>query len=459
MKRLSIALFLLISTAVFAQKPVKEHYTVSGGLLGAANLTKFTVIGNQNIDYKMKFGWGAGGWLNIPLGKKFSFEPQLIYNHYVYNSESVGAILGNGNANYLSIPALLKLDIGKNFALTAGPQFDFLMSVKDKNNINTKDDLAGTSISGNVGIEIAPHGRFTPFARYIFGFTNMDKVNTSGELRNQNVQVGVKFKLFGKYVPGDKDGDGVIDNDDKCPDVVGLARYNGCPIPDTDSDGINDEEDKCPSVAGLAKYQGCPIPDTDKDGINDEQDKCPTVAGLAKYQGCPIPDTDKDGINDEQDKCPTVAGLAKYNGCPIPDSDNDGVNDEEDKCPTIAGPADNGGCPKINFNAAAVQFVSGSCTLTTGAKAELNKLVKILNEEYPDVKIAIEGHTDNTGKADKNQTLSECRANAVKAYLVSRKVAGDRLSAAGYGQDKPIADNATKEGKAKNRRVEFHVSQ
>jgi outer membrane protein OmpA-like peptidoglycan-associated protein len=75
------------------------------------------------------------------------------------------------------------------------------------------------------------------------------------------------------------------------------------------------------------------------------------------------------------------------------------------------------------------------------------------------MKIAIEGHTDNTGKAEKNQSLSECRANAVKSYLGSKKVAEDRLSAAGFGEEKPIADNATKEGKAQNRRVEFHVSQ
>jgi hypothetical protein len=57
-----------------------------------------------------------------------------------------------------------------------------------------------------------------------------------------------------------------------------------------------------------------------------------TVPGLAKYEGCPIPDTDKDAINDEEDKCPTVAGVARYNGCPVPDTDGDGVNDEEDKC-------------------------------------------------------------------------------------------------------------------------------
>jgi outer membrane protein OmpA-like peptidoglycan-associated protein len=458
-----IAVVLAFMTVQFAiaQKPVKDHYTVSGGLLGAANFSKFNVSDNSNVKYDYKFGWGAGGWLNIPLGHTFSLEPQVLYNSLGYKSDQT-VYLADGSGQYISVPVLLKVGLGKNFALTAGPQFDFLMGIKDKNNNNVKEDFTGTSISGNFGLEVFPHARVTPFARYIIGFTNMDNTNNPnvvGQWKNSNIQAGLKFRLFGKHIDGDSDGDGVIDPKDKCPTVVGLARYDGCPIPDTDGDGINDEEDKCPSVAGLAKYGGCPIPDTDKDGINDEQDKCPTVAGLAKYGGCPIPDSDKDGLNDEEDKCPTVAGLAKYQGCPIPDTDNDGVNDEEDKCPTIAGPAENGGCPKINFNAAAVQFVSGSCTLTTGAKAELNKLVKILNEEYPDVKIAIEGHTDNTGKAEKNQSLSECRANAVKSYLVSKKVAGERLSAAGFGQDKPVADNTTKEGQAKNRRVEFHVSQ
>ncbi|MEO6540193.1 MAG: thrombospondin type 3 repeat-containing protein, partial [Ferruginibacter sp.] len=83
--------------------------------------------------------------------------------------------------------------------------------------------------------------------------------------------------------PKDRDGDGVLDVDDKCPDVPGLASLQGCP--DRDGDGIADADDKCPDVAGLARYQGCPIPDTDGDGINDEVDKCPTVPGLARYQG------------------------------------------------------------------------------------------------------------------------------------------------------------------------------
>jgi OmpA-OmpF porin, OOP family len=187
---------------------------------------------------------------------------------------------------------------------------------------------------------------------------------------------------------------------------------------DTDGDGIFDPEDKCPTVPGLAKYQGCPIPDTDGDGVNDEMDKCPTVAGLAKYEGCPIPDTDGDGINDEQDKCPTVAGLAKYEGCPIPDTDGDGINDEEDKCPTVAGLPELLGCPRPDFKAENVLFATGSATLISAGKKELDKLVPYF-KEFSDVKVTISGHTDNTGSAALNQKLSENRAKAAKTYLVS----------------------------------------
>ncbi len=230
---------------------------------------------------------------------------------------------------------------------------------------------------------------------------------------------------------------------------------------DTDGDGIVDSKDKCPTVAGLAKYDGCPIPDTDGDGINDENDKCPTVKGIAKYNGCPIPDTDNDGINDEEDKCPTVAGVARYNGCPIPDTDNDGINDEEDKCPTEKGTAANSGCPELkdlNFNAKNVQFLTGSADLTKDATTELNKLVAIL-KEHNSLNISIDGYTDNKGKADKNKELSQKRAASVKAYLVKNGIADNRLTATGYGQENPIADNHTEKGRAENRRVEFKVKQ
>ena len=237
------------------------------------------------------------------------------------------------------------------------------------------------------------------------------------------------------------------------------------PPSDRDKDGIIDLEDQCPDVPGLAKYRGCPIPDTDKDGINDEEDKCPTVPGTARYQGCPVPDTDKDGINDEEDKCPSVPGVARYQGCPVPDTDNDGVNDEEDKCPTLAGTRENNGCPvikqevinRVTYAAKNVFFATASAKLLSTSNKALNDVAKLLNED-PNLKLAIDGHTDNVGKAEYNLTLSQNRANSVKAYLVSKGVDESRLVATGYGLTMPIADNKTPKGRARNRRVEMKLS-
>ena len=229
----------------------------------------------------------------------------------------------------------------------------------------------------------------------------------------------------------DRDGDGVLDDDDRCPDVKGLASLKGCP--DRDGDGIADMDDKCPDVPGLARYDGCPIPDRDKDGINDEEDKCPDVPGVARYQGCPIPDTDGDGVNDEEDKCINEKGPASNFGCPIIDE-------------VIV--------KKINMAAENVFFATGSFKLLAKSFKPLNDVVTILNAN-PTYKLSIDGHTDITGTPEKNQTLSENRAASVKAYLVSKGIAENRLTSTGYGQDKPRADNKTVKGRALNRRVEM----
>jgi OOP family OmpA-OmpF porin len=236
------------------------------------------------------------------------------------------------------------------------------------------------------------------------------------------------------------------------------------PPKDSDGDGIIDDKDKCPTVPGVAKYDGCPVPDTDKDGINDDNDKCPTVPGVARYQGCPIPDTDKDGINDEEDKCPSVPGVARYQGCPIPDTDGDGINDEEDKCPQLAGTKENMGCPeikadiksKVDFAARNIYFASGSYKLLSKSNKGLNDVAQIMKDN-PQMKLSIDGHTDNSGKPDKNQVLSQSRANAVMQYLVSKGVDASRLNASGHGQDLPIASNKTPAGRQKNRRVELKL--
>ena len=175
-------------------------------------------------------------------------------------------------------------------------------------------------------------------------------------------------------------------------------------------------------------------------------------------------DTDGDGINDEQDKCPTEKGLARYNGCPIPDTDKDGVNDEEDKCSSRPGPASNMGCPeiakevieKINFAAKNIFFATGSSKLLPKSFKSLNEVATLLAADQT-LMIQIDGHTDNTGKVDKNKTLSEARANSVKAYLVSKGLAESRATTAGYGDTKPVADNKTAAGRAKNRRTEMTV--
>jgi outer membrane protein OmpA-like peptidoglycan-associated protein len=237
------------------------------------------------------------------------------------------------------------------------------------------------------------------------------------------------------------------------------------PPADTDGDGIVDSLDRCPTVAGVVKYGGCPVPDTDKDGINDEEDKCPTVPGLARYQGCPIPDSDNDGINDEEDKCPSVAGVARYQGCPVPDSDGDGVNDEDDKCPQLKGTVENQGCPEITeevkqkteIAAKNILFITGSARLQSKSFKGLNDVVAIMKEN-PDMLLAIDGHTDNVGSDERNQVLSEQRANSVKNYLVSKGIEENRITATGYGESKPIADNNTAKGRQENRRSELTLT-
>ena len=234
--------------------------------------------------------------------------------------------------------------------------------------------------------------------------------------------------------PKDRDGDGVLDSLDRCPDVAGLVSLQGCP--DRDGDGIIDSEDKCPDVPGLARYQGCPIPDTDKDGINDEVDKCPTVPGVARYQGCPIPDTDGDGVNDEEDKCINEKGPASNFGCPI-------ISEDIIK--------------RVNVAAKNVFFATASDKLLAQSNKRLNDVVTILNEN-PTYKVQIDGHTDFQGNDEYNLDLSNRRAASVKAYLVSKGIAESRLSSMGYGESKPVADNNTAKGRAENRRVEMTLS-
>ncbi len=265
-----------------------------------------------------------------------------------------------------------------------------------------------------------------------------------------NVSLAINFG--GK----DSDADGIYDQYDDCPLEPGLEEFNGCP--DTDGDGIPDKNDSCPTTAGQAEFNGCA--DSDGDGIADPEDKCPDVAGLAKFAGCP--DTDGDGIEDAKDACPDVAGLRRYRGCP--DTDGDGIADPKDKCPGVAGPSENEGCPNptkeaieaLNELGATVQFELNKADLRSEAIELLISVYEIMSK-YGNTNFSIEGHTDTSGPKAFNQKLSEDRASKVKDHLVEKGVDGSRLSTKGFGEDKPKASNATRNGRIENRRVEFKV--
>jgi outer membrane protein OmpA-like peptidoglycan-associated protein len=260
----------------------------------------------------------------------------------------------------------------------------------------------------------------------------------------------------------DKDGDKITDAEDMCPDDSGLVEFRGCP--DRDGDQIIDKDDECPDEAGIASFFGCP--DRDGDGTPDKLDKCPDAPGPIDHQGCP--DKDGDGVLDIDDACVDVKGEKDNKGCPWPDTDKDGIVDKDDDCPTVFGVKEFKGCPpapvlkeaekKILEQAFAnLEFATGKDIIKKTSFKSLDDLAKLLKEHSKDWVLNLDGHTDNQGDPAKNMLLSEKRAKAVMKYLVKKGVKADKIKVEWHGSTKPIADNATKEGQQKNRRVEMKV--
>jgi outer membrane protein OmpA-like peptidoglycan-associated protein len=262
---------------------------------------------------------------------------------------------------------------------------------------------------------------------------------------------------------------------------------------DPDKDGIMGDTDKCPSdPEDMDTYQdddGCPDTDNDGDGVADATDKCPMEPedkdAFQDDDGCPDGDNDGDGLADAGDKCPIEAedkdAFEDDDGCPDPDNDQDGVLDPQDKCPaepeTKNGYQDDDGCPdeipakvkKFTGVIKGINFRVNSANLIATSNRTLDKAVAVL-KEFTDLKVEIQGHTDDQplkqGRNQKfadNQALSQARADAVKAYFVSKGIEEDRLTSIGFGDTQPEVDpTGLKRGKlnaarAKNRRVEFKL--
>lgn len=246
--------------------------------------------------------------------------------------------------------------------------------------------------------------------------------------------------------------------------------------------GLRDTDPNAPGKRWKAQRFSDHGADTDKDGLPDDVDLCPSEAEDGKPSnpddGCPaLPDRDSDGIPDLSDKCPDQAEdfdkVDDLDGCPEDDADKDNIPDGEDACPKEPGepsaePAKNG-CPQFIRRISGsseiqilkqVQFATGSARILQNSYGILDEVVRLLKVN-PEIKhVSIEGHTDNRGSDELNEKLSSDRANSVMQYLIDQGgIAASRLSAKGFGPQRPIADNNLNEGRQKNRRVEFHITE
>jgi len=492
--------FLLMIGIANAQTPDKKWGI---GLMGGVNQYNGD-YGNSLFQFdKALYGFGSLS-LNRYLNSSFNIGIQGSYGDYGYHktwtlneSETFKGQKGDG-ALLLSY----KFDNGYIFKknatlapyLAAGAGFAVYGGNADHIYMEGTDFVVpvGAGIKCNLSSSVALQYQFLYF------FTDHDSrdwhVAKDKDGYGQN-SLGLVFS-FGKAKDSDKDGvpdkldkcpetpqgvavdklgcpldadmDGVPDYLDKCPNTPKGVKVDnlGCPL-DADMDGVPDYLDKCPNTPkGVAIDKlGCPL-DADVDGVPDYLDKCPnTPKGVAvDKDGCPV-DTDGDGVADYLDKCPnTPKGVTvDRNGCPT-DKDGDGIPDYLDKCPDVFGIAANKGCPEVKketkkiFEQAltGIQFESGKDVIKKTSYYILNQVVKVM-QDNPTYNLEINGHTDSQGSAEKNLVLSEKRAKAVLKYLSDKGISTTRMVAKGYGEDKPIADNKTAEGRSKNRRVEFKV--
>jgi len=284
---------------------------------------------------------------------------------------------------------------------------------------------------------------------------------------------------------GDRDGDGIKDDVDKCPDEPedfdGFEDEDGCPDPDNDRDGIPDVDDKCPDIPGSKDNDGCPaggINDRDGDGIPDNLDKCPDQPedfdGFQDADGCPDPDNDGDGIPDVDDLCPNdpedFDGFEDKDGCPDPDNDHDRIPDKDDKCPnepeTYNGYQDADGCPdrgRVVVTETTIEILDviyfdyNKDTIQSRSFPILDAIAATMQGNPSIQLIEIQGHTDERGDDAYNLDLSDRRAKSVMKYLVDKGVDAKRLTAQGYGETQPLDRAHNEKAWAKNRRVAFLI--
>lgn len=389
--------------------------------------------------WMLTFGANAidvkGGDSDITIGPKMSLGRYLGKG---FSLELAGAVneisrpWGTGaDATYVGIDLNAKYALSNAFGKTGW--FDPFLFVGGGENWVGAENGLGFNAGAGINAWFNDHVGLNVTAAY-------KKVNTPVDFEMMQYSAGLAWKFGGPKAAdvteelSDKDGDGVPDCRDECPDVAGLAMFHGCP--DTDGDGIPDIMDKCPTVAGLKILQGCP--DKDGDGTADKDDACPDVPGPKTNAGCPFKDTDGDGVIDLIDRCVKVKGPASNYGCPV--------------LPTVEIMSE------LNQYGRTILFDYDKWSFKKESYAVLQPMTTIL-KEYPDADFIIEGHTDSDGSDAYNQVLSEKRANAVRDYFVTNGINPSRLTTKAFGESKPVDTNDTAAGKANNRRTEVKLAE
>ena len=398
----------------FDQVFTLNNYTITpplSKLTIARNLNKYFVLDWQtsvgNVDNK-RFAMDKEFFLQTGLGLQFKFAG-------LWNEESWFDPYVRVGANYLR----------HDYSGLTFPRTDLANDV-------VLGTYNGDDVTGKANHFTAAGGIGSNFwLTKNFGLNLQgDYVSTPGNDSNVADFWQASASLLFRFGNTDRDKDGIKDKDDACPDVPGLAQFQGCP--DTDGDGVPDKDDNCPEVAGPVENNGCPWPDTDGDGVLDKDDACPSVAGPVENNGCPWPDTDGDGILDKDDACPTVPGLREYNGCPKPQS----AYAEEAT----------GALKDILFH-------FNKATLRPESNSKLDQAAEIIKSSNGG-KFIVVGQTDKKGSEAYNLKLSRQRAASVVAALEARGVAPEQLKSIGIGEQKAeVPETASNEERMKDRKV------
>ncbi|WP_298556268.1 DUF5723 family protein [uncultured Algibacter sp.] len=415
---------------------------------------------NHKNEYKLKIGISVTdiGFVDYKDGKKEAFNMAIsdLNEDNFDGTDDIGDFLNtyftraNTATGYkIDLPAALHVNVDWNIngKMYLNLNTDFSLMSESRITANRVSNVVSLtpryeskwfsfylplSVIENNGFRMGAGFRAGPL--YV-GSGSLISAFTSDNNRGADVYAGMKVPIY-HNVPKDKDGDGIIDKLDDCPEIHGSVENNGCPWPDTDEDGVLDNVDECPQEAGPEDNKGCPWGDKDGDLILDNVDACPDLFGPEENNGCPYKDTDEDGVLDKNDDCIDQKGTVANNGCP------EEVLQKLQKT--------------LNDYAKVILFNYGTSSLSKESDKVLLDIIAVL-KVYPNASFTIEGHTDSIGSYKLNKILSEKRANAVKDYLVKNGIDASRLSAIGYGERRPIATNMYKHGRAKNRRVEINL--